>query len=213
MTRISGQSHDSTLLEALGRRIRAERKRVGLSQEALADQAGIDRSHMGKIERGERNVTILNVERVARALSVELTQLMHVDGNAVPVVAMGSSREGQTTVRVPGSKKFKARFDDGQPRFAIINFELYPVIHSKFLSRGHYSEPFDRKPAKLRDEFLRCLKLRQSAVLAEDVPGSSFWHMQGLYTVSGPSMTAKVELTLGPLEAMLTEEWYEPGAK
>lgn len=40
-----------------------------MSQEALADAAGIDRSHMGKIERGERNVTLLNVLRIAAALN------------------------------------------------------------------------------------------------------------------------------------------------
>jgi transcriptional regulator with XRE-family HTH domain len=42
---------------------------VGLSQEALADAAGIDRSHMGKIERGERNVTLLNLVKIAAALN------------------------------------------------------------------------------------------------------------------------------------------------
>ena len=36
-----------------------------MSQEALADAAGMDRSHMGKIERGERNVTLLNVAKIA----------------------------------------------------------------------------------------------------------------------------------------------------
>lgn len=42
---------------------------MGLSQEALADAAGIDRSHMGKIERGERNVTLLNLLKIAAALN------------------------------------------------------------------------------------------------------------------------------------------------
>lgn len=40
-----------------------------MSQEALADAAGIDRSHMGKIERGERNVTMLNLVKIAAALN------------------------------------------------------------------------------------------------------------------------------------------------
>ena len=47
-----------------------------MSQEALADAAGIDRSHMGKIERGERNVTLLNIGRVADALGTSLAMLM-----------------------------------------------------------------------------------------------------------------------------------------
>jgi transcriptional regulator with XRE-family HTH domain len=41
---------------------------MNLSQEALADYAEIDRSHMGKIERGERNVTILNIVLIAKAI-------------------------------------------------------------------------------------------------------------------------------------------------
>jgi transcriptional regulator with XRE-family HTH domain len=41
---------------------------LALSQEALADYAEIDRSHMGKIERGERNVTFLNILRIAKAI-------------------------------------------------------------------------------------------------------------------------------------------------
>lgn len=48
--------------------MRAHRVALGLSQEALADAAEIDRSHMGKIERGERNVTFLNILRIANAL-------------------------------------------------------------------------------------------------------------------------------------------------
>ncbi len=47
-----------------------------MSQEALADAAGIDRSHMGKIERGERNVSLLNIGRVSDALSVSIAALM-----------------------------------------------------------------------------------------------------------------------------------------
>ncbi len=47
-----------------------------MSQEVLADAAGLDRSHMGKIERGERNVTVLNVARVSEALSITMASLM-----------------------------------------------------------------------------------------------------------------------------------------
>lgn len=48
--------------------MRAARRERGLSQEALADAAKIDRSHLGKIERGERNVSVLNLARIAAAL-------------------------------------------------------------------------------------------------------------------------------------------------
>ena len=74
VTRVSGQSSDPAL-RALGQAIRAMRKERGMSQEALADAAGIDRSHMGKIERGERNVTLLNVKRVAVALGMSIERL------------------------------------------------------------------------------------------------------------------------------------------
>lgn len=57
--------------------MRAARQTLGQSQEALADAAGIDRSHMGKIERGERNVSILNVVRIANALGVAPSSLLN----------------------------------------------------------------------------------------------------------------------------------------
>ena len=66
---------DGRLLK-LGTAIRVARLGRKLSQEALADAAGIDRSHMGKIERGERNVSVLNVARVAAALNLSLASLM-----------------------------------------------------------------------------------------------------------------------------------------
>lgn len=64
------------LLPKLGQAVREVRKAQGMSQEALADAAGIDRSHMGKIERGERNVSVLNIARVAKALNVSVAYLM-----------------------------------------------------------------------------------------------------------------------------------------
>jgi len=76
VARVSGQVDADGLLTALGAAIRAERTARGLSQEALADAAKIDRSHMGKIERGERNVTILNIARIAAALGCQPSQLL-----------------------------------------------------------------------------------------------------------------------------------------
>ncbi|MEZ5708583.1 MAG: helix-turn-helix transcriptional regulator [Blastomonas sp.] len=60
----------------MGQRVRSRRHELELSQEALADAAGIDRSHMGKIERGERNVTILSLAKIANALDCELSHLV-----------------------------------------------------------------------------------------------------------------------------------------
>lgn len=76
MVRQSIKTDADGKLRKLGAAIRAVRLECGLSQEALADAAGIDRSHMGKIERGERNVSVLNVARVAEALDSTIAALM-----------------------------------------------------------------------------------------------------------------------------------------
>lgn len=76
MPRQSIKTDKDGRLRKLGLAIRSARLELGLSQEALADAAGIDRSHMGKIERGERNVSVLNVARVSEALNVSIASLM-----------------------------------------------------------------------------------------------------------------------------------------
>ncbi len=60
-------------LIAFGRKVREIRKAKGLSQEALADLSGIDRSYMGHIERGQKNVTLLKIYQIADALNVSIT--------------------------------------------------------------------------------------------------------------------------------------------
>jgi len=76
MPRISGTLDREGYLARLGASIRARRLSLGLSQEALADLAEIDRSHMGKIERGERNVTFLNIVRIAGAVGCKPSALL-----------------------------------------------------------------------------------------------------------------------------------------
>jgi transcriptional regulator with XRE-family HTH domain len=76
MQRVSSTSDYTDYLIRLGSSIRSTRKMQAISQEALADLAGIDRSHMGKIERGERNVSILNVVRIALALRCKPSDLL-----------------------------------------------------------------------------------------------------------------------------------------
>lgn len=66
-------------LTNFGRRIRALRKRQGLSQEAFADLAGIDRSYMGHIERGQKNITLTKIHQIANALNVKVTDLFQDD--------------------------------------------------------------------------------------------------------------------------------------
>jgi transcriptional regulator with XRE-family HTH domain len=56
--------------------LRADRARLGISQEALADRAGLHRTYVGSIERCERNVSIDNIERLANALGVQVAELL-----------------------------------------------------------------------------------------------------------------------------------------
>lgn len=76
MARVSSKQDEDQQLPKLGQAIRTRRKALGLSQEALADAASIDRSHMGKIERGERNVTLLNVLRIAKAMNCRPSEIL-----------------------------------------------------------------------------------------------------------------------------------------
>ena len=59
-----------TTLQRFGARVRAERERQGLSQEQLGERAGLARTYIGGVERGERNVSLLNLIRIARGLGV-----------------------------------------------------------------------------------------------------------------------------------------------
>lgn len=63
-------------LVGLGVAIRAARKVKGLSQEALAELADIDRSYMGGIERGEHNIAIINLLKIADALGMKASALL-----------------------------------------------------------------------------------------------------------------------------------------
>ncbi len=63
-------------LVAFGARVRTLRKDKGLSQEGLSNLAGIDRSYMGQIERGEINLTLTKIYQIADALGVEPEQLL-----------------------------------------------------------------------------------------------------------------------------------------
>ena len=66
----------SELLELVGTRIRDIRKSQGLSQEALAEKAGFNSSYIGFIERAERNISLKNLEKIAKALNVSVNQLL-----------------------------------------------------------------------------------------------------------------------------------------
>jgi len=58
-----------------GRAVRERRKKIGVSQEEFAHMCGLHRTYMGGIERGERNVALANIEKIAHALRVTLSKL------------------------------------------------------------------------------------------------------------------------------------------
>ncbi len=64
-------------MRRLGLRVQALRQKKGItSQMALADRAGLDRTYVGGVERGERNIALRNLEKLAKALDVTLEELM-----------------------------------------------------------------------------------------------------------------------------------------
>lgn len=67
---------EGDLQRAVGRNLRAYRQARGLSQEAFADLLGVHRTYMGGVERGERNLTLKSVERIAGKLDVDALSLL-----------------------------------------------------------------------------------------------------------------------------------------
>jgi transcriptional regulator with XRE-family HTH domain len=66
---------EGAILHELGKRIRAQRKHIGLTQEQLALVAGVDRSYYGAVERGERNITFTVLCRLCMALKCDAALL------------------------------------------------------------------------------------------------------------------------------------------
>ena len=62
---------EGDLQRAVGRSLRRYRQERGLSQEAFADMVGVHRTYMGGLERGERNLTLRSVERIADRLGID----------------------------------------------------------------------------------------------------------------------------------------------
>jgi transcriptional regulator with XRE-family HTH domain len=71
---------EGDLQRAVGRNLRAYRQARGLSQEAFAEFVGVHRTYMGGLERGERNLTLRSVEKIASHLEISPLQLMQAAG-------------------------------------------------------------------------------------------------------------------------------------
>ena len=64
------------ILERFGRNVQRVRKERNISQEKLAELAGLHRTYIGMIERAEKNITLCNIEKVAKALNVKISELV-----------------------------------------------------------------------------------------------------------------------------------------
>ncbi|MHB8277403.1 MAG: helix-turn-helix domain-containing protein [Candidatus Humimicrobiaceae bacterium] len=67
------------ILIKFGNKIRSERLKQNLSQEAFADKAGVHRTYIGMVERAEKNVTLLTIEKLAGTLGIPISELMKFD--------------------------------------------------------------------------------------------------------------------------------------
>ncbi|MHC5727225.1 MAG: helix-turn-helix domain-containing protein [Nostoc sp.] len=64
------------ILDKFGKRVRDERLQRGLSQEELAEKAELHRTYIGMIERGEKNITLINIQKIAKALGITVDELL-----------------------------------------------------------------------------------------------------------------------------------------
>ena len=67
---------DKKYLKKFGARVRALRQEAGFSQEDFALEIGLDRTYMGGVERGERNLALLNIRKIARGLHIPEKKLL-----------------------------------------------------------------------------------------------------------------------------------------
>jgi transcriptional regulator with XRE-family HTH domain len=65
-----------TIMEKFGQKVLDERLKQNLSQEELAAKAGVHRTYIGMIERAEKNITLGNMEKIAKALNIKLSELI-----------------------------------------------------------------------------------------------------------------------------------------
>jgi len=64
------------ILIQFGQKVREERMKRGLSQEEFAEKVGVHRTYIGMIERAEKNITLENIEKIAKALKMKVSDLL-----------------------------------------------------------------------------------------------------------------------------------------
>jgi transcriptional regulator with XRE-family HTH domain len=64
------------ILVKFGKAVRQERNKQGISQEELAERAGVHRTYIGMIERAEKNITLVNIEKICNGLQIRIGKLL-----------------------------------------------------------------------------------------------------------------------------------------
>lgn len=65
------------ILLKFAQQVRTTRKRLGISQEELAARAGVHRTYIGMIERAEKNITLINIEKISKGLGIKIDDLLN----------------------------------------------------------------------------------------------------------------------------------------
>jgi Predicted transcriptional regulators len=102
-----------------GKRVRELRARSGISQELLADRAGLDRTYISGVERGERNISILNIEKIASALNVSIEYLFSNERFSSNLAYLKKDFE------VPFLERFKYHLDSSKK---ILTFQVHGLL-------------------------------------------------------------------------------------
>ncbi|MDR1632221.1 MAG: helix-turn-helix transcriptional regulator [Dysgonamonadaceae bacterium] len=68
--------NSENILKIFGENVRKYRTEQHISQEKLAEAAGVHRTYIGMIERAEKNITLRNIEKIAKALDIHITELL-----------------------------------------------------------------------------------------------------------------------------------------
>ena len=87
------------------RNVRLMRINAGMSQERLADEAGLDRTFVGTLERGQRNISIDNIELIAKAIGMPAHELMHPDLAQIHGLDVTVTRAPRTARPYPVKKR------------------------------------------------------------------------------------------------------------
>ncbi|MFY8186693.1 MAG: helix-turn-helix domain-containing protein [Flavobacterium sp.] len=76
---IAYSKSEKAFLEQIGNRIREFRLDADLSQEKLSFACDLDRTYIGSVERGERNISVINLRKIAQALNIEVSALLNIE--------------------------------------------------------------------------------------------------------------------------------------